>query len=602
MEPRHRCRRAVACAAIAAAALATLATPAHAAALPPSADAAQPENARATLARAFRETVLAWDDGDPDFIQNCTTGQAGMQLAVWFQAPPWATHIVAVQYYIMNDNQDNPQDPGAPSTLPFMVRIWKPGDGVPGASAYTYVPFSEMGEYPEDEIIEVELPEPVDITDPSDFPDRTFYAGLEWLYRNNPYIGLDFTEPVEQLSLRWNWTTWERLLGDAIVRAVVYAHIPETILVDQAGGGDYLTIQEGIDAAAYFDTVLVAPGTYTGPLNRSLTFGGKDLVVISDAGPDVTIIDCQGADRGFFLADGETPASRIEGFTVRNGVGSGGAIRCVNAAPTIVDCIFENTVGGEYGGAIYLTDPIGGPPGIERCTFTGNTSAGVGGAVRLDHSDVTIDRCTFEGNGAPVGGAIDCGTLSLPVITNSIFAFGTGGGVIHCPPSSASTISHCCVFGNTGGDSLCGDYHDNLFLDPLFCPEELTLHDDSPCLPAGNPWGEPIGAWGAGGCGPSTGAPELASLVLHPPRPNPTGGGTTIAFELPAAARATLMIFSTSGRRVRTILDGVPLTPGPHTAAWDGCDQSGRGVASGVYLCELAAGSERTRRTIVILR
>lgn len=565
--------------------------------------AAGADRPEAEFNRTIRETVLAWDCGVEPPIQNNITGQAGMMLATRFQAPPWATHLVAIQYFIMDDNITNPQDPGAPTTQPFMVRVWRPGDGVPGAPANAgYEPFSDVGEYPEAQWVEVELPEPIDITDPTEFPDRVFYAGLEWLHRNNPSIGLDFTPPVDFMSYRFNWAAWELLAGDAMIRAVVWAYIPETILVDQAGGGDFLTIQEGINAAGYLDTVRVAPGTYTGPLNRGLTFNGQDVAVVSEAGPGVTIIDCEGADRGFFLTGGESPAALIRGFTVRNGVGSGGAVRCVNAAPTIVDCVFEDILGGEYGGAMYLTDPISGPPMIERCIFSTSSSTGYGGAVRLDYSEAVFDRCTFVENGAPTGGAIDCGTLSFPTFTNSIFAFGTDGGIVHCPPSSAPTVTHCCVFGNAGGDSLCGDYHDNLFLDPYFCPGELTLYDDSPCLPGGNPWGEPIGARGAGGCGSTTGVPEAASLVLHPPRPNPARGAAAIAFELPDAGRVTLRVYSISGRRVRTVLDDAVLESGPHTIVWDGRDQSGSAVASGIYVCELTAGPERRRGTIVMLR
>lgn len=264
--------------------------------------------------------------------------------------------------------------------------------------------------------------------------------------------------------------------------------------------------------------------------------------------------------------------------------------------------MFEDAVGGDYGGAMYLTDPIGDPPLIEGCTFSGSSSTGFGGAVRLDYSDAVFNRCTFAGNGAPSGGAIDCGTLSFPVITNSIFAFGTDGGVVHCPPSSAPIIAHCCIFENPGGDSLCGTYHENLFVDPLFCPEELTLHDDSPCLPENNPWAEPIGAWGTGNCGPTTGVPEETALVLRPPRPNPARAAVTIAFELPFAARVSLRVYSVSGRRVRTFLDDAPLESGPHTAARGRPRPLGPSRRGGVYVCELAAGSERARRTIVLLR
>src|SRR4051794_20228598 len=56
---------------------------------------------------------------------------------------------------------------------------------------------------------------------------------------------------------------------------------------------DQPTIQAGINAAVNGDTVLVAPGTY----NESITIAGKDIVVISSGGPNVTFIDAHRTNR-----------------------------------------------------------------------------------------------------------------------------------------------------------------------------------------------------------------------------------------------------------------------------------------------------------------
>jgi hypothetical protein len=86
---------------------------------------------------------------------------------------------------------------------------------------------------------------------------------------------------------------------------------------------DQPTLQQGIGAAAVGDTVLVAPGTYSGPNNQNLDFLGKDLVLRSQSGAQVTVIQSSGGGRGFNLHLGETADAIIDGFTVTGGSVSG---------------------------------------------------------------------------------------------------------------------------------------------------------------------------------------------------------------------------------------------------------------------------------------
>ena len=56
--------------------------------------------------------------------------------------------------------------------------------------------------------------------------------------------------------------------------------------------GDSSTIQAGINGATDGDTVLVADGVYYGYGNYGISFNGKQVLLMSENGPDYTIIEC----------------------------------------------------------------------------------------------------------------------------------------------------------------------------------------------------------------------------------------------------------------------------------------------------------------------
>ncbi|MFO7608260.1 MAG: C25 family cysteine peptidase [Candidatus Krumholzibacteriia bacterium] len=82
--------------------------------------------------------------------------------------------------------------------------------------------------------------------------------------------------------------------------------------------------------------------------------------------------------------------------------------------------------------------------------------------------------------------------------------------------------------------------------------------------------------------------------------PNPFNPATTIAYSLESAGRVNLTVHDLAGRRVRTLV-AEDLPAGRHDAVWDGRDDGGKAVGSGVYLYRLssAGGSAAGRMTLV---
>jgi hypothetical protein len=309
---------------------------------------------------------------------------------------------------------------------------------------------------------------------------------------------------------------------------------------------DAPTIQAGIDAAVDGDTVLVAPGVYTGPGNRDLSLWGKAITLKSTDGPQMTIIDAQGSrssiHRGFFLRHGETQDSVIEGFTITGGYvigdtggtgphggGGGGGIFIRESSPTIRNCIISSNVSASdpdplsddgKGGGVYINDLSN--PAFENCLIVRNGSGNRGGGVASSFSgtSLTFRNCLIMQNscGAKFSGAgmfitgkialINCtvahnlGVVNVSglgelTIRNSILWGETASPqfVAREVPGQDTVIlfDHCDVEGGlrsiviTGGAKVMWE-NTNIDLDPLFIdPRQQDVHlgPGSPCIDAG---------------------------------------------------------------------------------------------------------------------
>jgi hypothetical protein len=79
------------------------------------------------------------------------------------------------------------------------------------------------------------------------------------------------------------------------------------------------------------------------------------------------------------------------------------------------------------------------------------------------------------------------------------------------------------------------------------------------------------------------------NYILNQNYPNPFNPSTTIPFELPMAAKVSIKIYNLNGQEIRTLVDN-PYTPGQHLAVWNGQDDHGQQVSSGVYFIHMRAG------------
>ncbi|HHN77546.1 MAG TPA: hypothetical protein ENK11_02575, partial [Phycisphaerales bacterium] len=160
---------------------------------------------------------------------------------------------------------------------------------------------------------------------------------------------------------------------------------------------DFQAIQAAIDAAAAGDEIIVAPGTYSGPINLS-----KGVVLRSEAGPDETVLQWSGG--GSVVVIESNDGATLAGFTVTGGNAQNGGGLFVSGDAVVADCIIRGNTATNGGGAFLV-----GSPTLSGVSFEDN-NAGAGGAVCLGpDADAVIDNCTFSNNSADTGGGVYVG-------------------------------------------------------------------------------------------------------------------------------------------------------------------------------------------------
>ena len=93
-----------------------------------------------------------------------------------------------------------------------------------------------------------------------------------------------------------------------------------------------------------------------------------------------------------------------------------------------------------------------------------------------------------------------------------------------------------------------------------------------------------------------------AAFTVDSVYPNPFNPVTTISFEVPdGGANVSLRIYDVSGRLIRTLVDGVAPS-GLRSASWDGTNDAGEPVTSGMYFYRLTAPSFSETKKMLLLK
>ena len=237
----------------------------------------------------------------------------------------------------------------------------------------------------------------------------------------------------------------------------------------------YPSIQQGINAAANGDSVLVLSGVYTGSGNRNLTLFDKSLVIISENGPDNTIIDCEYEGR-FLGLDYPVQgySAVIDGFTILHGHHNDGpafrAIQGVDQSTIIKNCIIRDcTVVGVLGGIIHLDEAS---PQISNCIFYNNNARPANEQFIIQcwaHSDPRIINNIFWGNELQSDSSLQ--TISITGSSSPIINY--------------NLIENSDTWNQQIWNGI-GNFDDN----PMFIDQgnyNFNISIDSPCIDTGDP-------------------------------------------------------------------------------------------------------------------
>ena len=266
--------------------------------------------------------------------------------------------------------------------------------------------------------------------------------------------------------------------------------------------------------------------------------------------------------------------------------------------------IYNNNVAGTYPVRLRAA----GPSLILNCTIVNNVSGASTINAESDGSEYIIINNIFSGNTASGGNAPLINTAEqIEFEAKHNLVWDWEGKVSVWEPRGLFLPD---VDGNFEGDPMFVEVDDG----------DLHLQEGSAAIDAGmtldNVTADIAGVERPQGTAYDIGAYEYVDPVsvidiseaipqqyeLSQNYPNPFNPTTTIAFGLPEQAQVILDVYNVLGQRIRTLVGGDTYQAGYYQVVWDGRDQLGNTVSSGIYIYRLTAGEFNELRKMVFIK
>jgi hypothetical protein len=239
---------------------------------------------------------------------------------------------------------------------------------------------------------------------------------------------------------------------------------------------------------------------------------------------------------------------------------------------------------------------VAATPAIHASTYSASVpSYGDSAPAPGPVTEIHVVARTAEGGyfTSATGSGTSVDNLAPPAPQN-VVAVPLGGAVVSWTAIALSDLSEYVVYRGTtpdftpGPGTLLGSTTVPQFVDgsPLSGPSyyrvgAVDIHENEGPASAAAPLQSVTAADG----------PKRFRNRILSSSPNPFNPRTTVRFEIESPGRAQVTIHDVRGRRIATLVDSV-LDAGEHSQIWEGVDDLGRSVASGMYLVLLRAGGE----------